>query len=161
MTKQCYRCQEVKPAEAFYKDTSRVSGLSGYCKSCKNAKARTKWREDDAHRAKMLATRAAWGKEHQAELKLYFRQWQLANPDKVAEYTSKRRALLAAVYVEDVERIVVWGRDEGHCRKCSAFVPFKDFHLDHVIPISKGGVHSYYNVQTLCAPCNLSKGAKL
>lgn len=109
----------------------------------------------------MLASRTAWGKDHQVELKLYLRQWQLDNPDKVCEYSAKRRALLAEVYVEDVQRIVVWGRDEGHCRKCSVFVSFAGFHMDHIIPISKGGVHSYYNVQTLCPPCNLSKGARV
>ncbi len=34
-------------------------------------------------------------------------------------------------------------------------------HLDHIIPLSKGGEHTASNVQPLCAECNLKKGAKI
>ena len=30
-------------------------------------------------------------------------------------------------------------------------------HLDHIIPLSKGGPHLLSNVQTLCRKCNLEK----
>lgn len=33
--------------------------------------------------------------------------------------------------------------------------------LDHIIPISKGGEHTYRNVQLLCRKCNLKKGNKI
>lgn len=36
-----------------------------------------------------------------------------------------------------------------------------DKHLDHYMPLSKGGTHSITNVVWSCAFCNLSKGAKL
>lgn len=32
--------------------------------------------------------------------------------------------------------------------------------LDHVIPLSRGGVHKEWNLQCLCRKCNISKGAK-
>lgn len=33
--------------------------------------------------------------------------------------------------------------------------------VDHIVPLSRGGNHSYENLQCLCKSCNSSKGAKL
>ena len=35
-----------------------------------------------------------------------------------------------------------------------------DYHLDHIIPMAKGGLHEDANLQILCAFCNMSKNAK-
>ena len=35
-----------------------------------------------------------------------------------------------------------------------------DFHLDHKTPISRGGGSEPENMQILCPPCNMSKGAR-
>jgi len=35
-----------------------------------------------------------------------------------------------------------------------------DIHIDHIIPIAKGGSHSIGNLQPLCADCIKSKGSK-
>ncbi len=37
----------------------------------------------------------------------------------------------------------------------------KDRHLDHIYPLSKGGIDSITNVQWLCVKCNLSKWNKI
>nr|WP_290439438.1 HNH endonuclease [Leptolyngbya sp. 'hensonii'] len=48
---------------------------------------------------------------------------------------------------------------DGHaCQYCGST---KKLTLDHVIPKSKGGLHSWDNVVTACEPCNLKKGDKL
>jgi 5-methylcytosine-specific restriction endonuclease McrA len=36
-----------------------------------------------------------------------------------------------------------------------------NYHLDHINPISNGGIHELSNLQVLCASCNLKKGAKI
>lgn len=72
-----------------------------------------------------------------------------------------RRAKEHGVAAENIDRRAVWGRDEGHCRRCSTFVPFDKMELDHIIPLSKQGAHKYYNVQTLCRTCNLEKSDKI
>jgi len=108
------------------------------------------------------------------DVREYQRQWREQNPDRwretLARHSQKRRAVeLSAVCGQHpgckrISRRVVWGRDEGHCRiklLCDGvFVPFKELHLDHVIPLSKGGLHCYCNLQTGCAPCNMAKGAR-
>lgn len=96
--------------------------------------------------------------------------WLEAHPGKAAEYAQERRARLAEAVCDHVacltiDRRVVWGRDEGHCRiklVCTGiFVPFEKMHLDHIIPLVGGGLHCYGNVQTGCAPCNLSKSGRI
>jgi len=55
-------------------------------------------------------------------------------------------------------------RDNFTCKKCGVSVR-DEAHLlleiDHIIPISKGGLTTEENLQTLCWKCNRSKGAKI
>ena len=47
---------------------------------------------------------------------------------------------------------------QGKCALCGDELG-KGFHVDHVIPFSKGGVTELENSQALCPTCNLKKGA--
>ena len=55
-------------------------------------------------------------------------------------------------------QIAVMQRDGECCQYCGA--EDGPFHLDHVIPVSRGGDHGMHNLVVACARCNLSKGAK-
>lgn len=55
-------------------------------------------------------------------------------------------------------------RDGFACKKCGASVekePNLLLEIDHIIPVSKGGLTTEDNLQTLCWRCNRSKGAKI
>jgi len=49
----------------------------------------------------------------------------------------------------------VMDRDRWLCQNCGA----PGHHVDHIIPVSKGGGDTMDNLRALCAACNLSKGA--
>jgi len=48
-------------------------------------------------------------------------------------------------------------RDNGRCHICGRRVDSKDWHLDHLIPLSCGGPHSRLNVSVSCPKCNLRR----
>ncbi|MGH3587804.1 MAG: HNH endonuclease [Pseudonocardia sp.] len=50
-------------------------------------------------------------------------------------------------------------RFNGACAYCGD--ADEVIHMDHVVPLSKGGAHAIGNVLPACAPCNLSKSDKL
>jgi 5-methylcytosine-specific restriction endonuclease McrA len=46
------------------------------------------------------------------------------------------------------------------CAYCDADLRKVKRHVDHIKPLSSGGSNDKTNIQYLCQPCNLSKGAK-
>lgn len=59
-------------------------------------------------------------------------------------------------------RKVIYKRDGGVCQECFERVRFHNFHVDHIVPISKGGDEwDQNNLRLTCAPCNLRKGSSI
>lgn len=55
-------------------------------------------------------------------------------------------------------------RDGFTCKQCGASIqqePNLLLEIDHIIPVSKGGLTTEDNLQTLCWRCNRKKGAKI
>lgn len=52
-------------------------------------------------------------------------------------------------------------RDNYACQYCGERKRPEELTLDHVVPISKGGVDSWHNVVTACKKCNHRKGNHL
>lgn len=50
-------------------------------------------------------------------------------------------------------------KDRGDCYLCRATTA-GEFHIDHIVPIARGGWHSASNLGFLCKACNLDKGAR-
>lgn len=51
----------------------------------------------------------------------------------------------------------VYARDGLVCVSCGSTT---DLTVDHRIPVSKGGTDEFDNLQTMCRPCNIRKGAR-
>jgi len=63
--------------------------------------------------------------------------------------------------VEQVIPMVVLERDDGICGICLDDVDPFDYTIDHIVPHSKGGEHSYDNVQLAHRVCNSRKHDRL
>lgn len=58
-------------------------------------------------------------------------------------------------------RADVWDRSGGVCHYCNKSLhPLRDFHVDHVIPVVKGGTNDHGNLVASCRDCNSSKHTK-
>ncbi len=68
--------------------------------------------------------------------------------------SSHRKALSKAV------RFEVFKRDGFACQYCGAHPPKALLHVDHIKPVSLGGLNSIDNLITACADCNLGKAAR-
>lgn len=75
------------------------------------------------------------------------------------------KARLRGVRVEVVDPIKVFQRDGWRCHLCGRKTPKErrgTYHkrapeLDHIVPLAKGGEHSYANTACACRECNLKK----
>lgn len=77
----------------------------------------------------------------------------LSAQDPVAE--SERSKMTKALREQIMER------DNYTCQICGRYMPDGfGLHIDHIVPISKGGRSVPENLQVLCAKCNLSKSNK-
>lgn len=57
-------------------------------------------------------------------------------------------------------RFEVFKRDSFTCQYCGRKSPDVILHVDHIIPVSKGGKNTLMNLVTSCFECNLGKGAE-
>lgn len=54
-------------------------------------------------------------------------------------------------------RHIVFQRDGYRCRECGATNKQTRLHVDHIVPVAKGGTNDLSNLQTLCEECNRAK----
>jgi 5-methylcytosine-specific restriction endonuclease McrA len=80
---------------------------------------------------------------------------------KATEFNRLRRARLAGVVSESINCELVYARDNYLCARCGLFVEPGTRSLDHRIPITKGGSHTYDNVQLMHRVCNSKKYNRL
>lgn len=98
-----------------------------------------------------------WAKANPDRMKELRRRWYDENYEHVWRYNVERKAKRLGVFVETVDRWVVFDRDRGICGVCGNEVE-ADFDIDHVVPLTRGGRHEYANVQLAHRGCNASKG---
>jgi 5-methylcytosine-specific restriction endonuclease McrA len=128
-----------------------------------------KERRNAAQRARVAANQEAvrewmaqWYLQNKERVSEAGKAWRKANPDKIRAKTARRRAWLTKSQTNftaaDVLRL--YEEQSGLCRYC--FVQLgHDYHVDHVIPLSRGGSNGPENICLSCPSCNLKKAARL
>lgn len=165
--KTCSRCAQCKPLFDFSPDTRVKSGVQSRCKECFAEMARIRRAENPhAHRegikksvrrhyAKKLERNRRYRAEKPEKVKAWKRNDRQANKARVLADNAKRRALLSEKLTPEVKQVYAL-RDFFQAMSLGEL-----FHVDHVIPVSKGGRHVYENLQVIPAIDNLRKGANL
>lgn len=89
-------------------------------------------------------------------------KWERRLKRNRRRHDAKRRALKAGATIKGrVDREAIILRDQSTCHICGQKCEPHEIHLDHVIPLSKGGEHSPENLRVAHAACNLAKGDTL
>lgn len=186
--KRCTHCKKIKPLADFKTDKRRSNGKASWCKMCSISSC-VAWRTANPEKVKLdhkrpriiTEARRKWRQEYNRK---YRKVWRLANLEKARAYNrsyiqklwklypEKMRAINRAKEARRRDRLSGYGggytsdqiealkrTQRFKCANCLASIR-KRYHADHVLPIALGGHGAISNIQLLCPPCNLAKGAK-
>lgn len=160
--KRCTGCTRVLPrtVEFFYPHRPTADHLNPRCRDCRRKESRDNYRlaED---KPKRIAAAVAWGRKYPEKRHVYTARHHRSHPETAFANGQNRRARQRDAFVERIERRVVFERDRGMCGLCPHPVAWADASVDHILPLARGGLHSYANVQLAHRLCNARKGAQL
>ena len=126
--KKCKRCAYTKDAREFYPLARSDDGLHPHCKRCCKIT-----RGADAVRKR--------DKRNNISTRQYHRAIAL-------RVEADRSVTLAKIYL----------RADGICASCNKWVQPRHASPDHIQPLSRGGTHTWGNMQLMHLKCNLRKG---
>lgn len=111
-----------------------------------------------AHKKEIAATWRVYALAHKAELAAKDRVYYLAHKEEYVAHAAKRRARKANASVNDFtiaqwhEIIEAYGHRCVYCgRKMQRLTQ------DHIVPLAKGGTHTFSNIVPACKSCNSQK----
>lgn len=186
-TKRCTKCGEIKSLTEFslYKGSPRR-----WCRACvkiynrayreqypeKVRSATISWRNRNLEKVKATKQR------HYAENKEYYRKkhdrWYAVNRDRSIQRSrayfrteegkirnrlnaNKHRAVARRGDVT-IEELTALMQRQTRCAYCKKkFTNKLPATVDHVVPLSKGGLHTISNLVLACKPCNSRKHANM
>jgi 5-methylcytosine-specific restriction endonuclease McrA len=188
IAKVCLSCGEpLSPSSEFF--PYRRGRLQQPCKQCCRSDARERYaaRRSQArarshdyhceHRSSVLARKRSHYKANSeticAKVRAYYashrtqvsetsRSWRESHHEENATYSRNYLARLrnAPGSHTAADVLAQYDRQRGRCYWCEEKVTWRAKHVDHVMPIVKGGSNGPENVVIACSSCNQSKGAK-
>lgn len=164
MTQTCSKCKLNQPLTAYHKDRSKKLGVRTTCKSCAS-KANKQWFKDNKIKREDYKERNAsyiyerdkiyreknskkieqYRKDNKAKLNSLKAKRRTQKKSNTPEISQLEKQLIEALYF--VAQVISKSTGE-------------QYHVDHIQPISKGGPHTFDNLQVIPAVDNLRKGSK-
>jgi HNH endonuclease len=116
----------------------------------------------EAHPERIREQQQRYLEAHREQKREYTKNWRQTNPLKAREQWRRRSIRKQDASIEKVSYQAILERDGMHCYICNQpILPEHSLHFDHIIPLSRGGVHSMDNIAPTHAQCNLRKNNKL
>lgn len=156
-TKRCYRCKEEKPLSEFGRDKHRKDGLNGCCKACKKLY--------NAEQKDYLKQYMKTYREHYTVPQItrernreYSHNYRCEHPENMRKNQAQYRARQAGCsgVLTESEICACLDYFDYKCAYSGRDLPH-DYHLDHVVPLSKGGENTIHNIVPCCPEINLNK----
>lgn len=134
-TKQCTKCNEIKPLSEFNRHSQNKDGRHSHCRHCRQ-KYMQIYNATPKRRATKILQRAK-DKRSQAEAKL-------------------GRPIIDNLKPYDIAMI----QSADECVYCSKPLEPGEVTIDHVKSLKQGGANEYSNLLPCCKSCNSRKGDK-
>lgn len=160
----CKTCAAAESRKARARDPVRVRANNKKWRTAnpdKVAAAAKRW--NAANPERLRARRSAAAQRHKDQRRISQRAWRLKSQDRHQASNRLRRARLAgsdgAFTAADI--VALRDRQRNKCTNClRSFGRKPTYHIDHIVPVSRGGSNRITNIQLLCPGCNLRKRAK-
>lgn len=163
------RCKVCKLSEnaSWYAENAERHAENGRAWNLANPEKRVsysrKYRKSNPEKAK--ESYQSWNAANPEKRAEIYKAYRTANPEKFAQKYRNRRAKKKSSggshTTSDVRAI--FESQRGLCANCpnKLIKSGKNrYHVDHIVPLAKGGSNDKYNLQCLCPGCNLRKSAK-
>lgn len=175
-TGQCVECLHIRNKSDWadpQKRQKKIAQLSAYLEKVKDPEYQKQYRS----RENVKAMRAIYNKraheilskskDFRKKKAMITREWVKNNRDRHrANANARRHRVRAAGKFSAKEVLMIFDLQGGRCANpsCNKKIDNKaknSFHIDHIVPVSKGGKNEIGNIQCLCPVCNLKKSNKM
>lgn len=108
---------------------------------------------------------AKYRRDHRVQRAVYQAVYRRDHQSERTAYNAAREALILGATIgnlAEIKEIYRRAKEDARirCYLCGKLIPIGHRHVDHIIPLSRGGAHRPSNLAVACDECNLNKGRK-